>query len=165
MNVVISFMVMLLPFCMQSIYPCNLFACYVNQCTHCKCELGRVASKWRWCWKSCVQHELNAEGTMIKEEVQGYALPLSGSHVLQISLDVGTSLQGNDQHEVCWYGDELLTLLVCFFFRSIQNNKFSTISFAFWVMFLNDRSLSTCNNYNSCLIKCQLWDTYSRHYN
>lgn len=99
---------------------CSLFTpiicltCYVNQGTHCKCELGRDASKWTWCWKSCVQRELNAEGTMIKEEVQGYTLPFSESHVPQISLDVGTSLHGNDQHEVCWYGDELLIVLVCF---------------------------------------------------
>jgi len=52
---------------------------------------------------------------MIKQEVQGYTLPFSGSHVPQINLDVGTSLPGNDQHEVCWYGDELFLLLVCFY--------------------------------------------------
>jgi hypothetical protein len=49
-----------------------------------------------------VQHESNAEGTMIKDEVHRYTLPFSGSHVPQISLDVGTSLHGNDRHEVLW---------------------------------------------------------------
>jgi len=47
-----------------------------------------------------VQHEFNAEGTMIKEEVPGHTMPFSGSRVPQISLDVGTSLHGLDQHEV-----------------------------------------------------------------
>jgi hypothetical protein len=32
-----------------------------------------------------VQHEFNAEGTIIKEDVKGYTLPFSGSHVPQIS--------------------------------------------------------------------------------
>lgn len=47
-----------------------------------------------------MEHEFHAEGTMIKEEVQGYTVPFSGGHVPQISLDVGTPLHGKDQHEV-----------------------------------------------------------------
>jgi hypothetical protein len=89
----------------------------------------------------CVEHEFHAEGTMIKEEVQGYPLPFSGNHVAQISLDVGTSYMAMTSMK---FADMVMSYVsyLCALFRSIQYIKFGAIPFAFWLMFLGDRSLA-----------------------
>ena len=102
---------------------------------------------------------------MIKGEVQGDTLLFSVSNVPQISLDVGAHpymampAMKFANMVMCY-----VSYLYAYVQKYIQYIKLRAILIAFWLMFLNDRPLSTWDNYDSCLIKCQLWATYNRHY-